>query len=197
MIFGGHLGRNVARTKFWGKEKIGGAKKFWGGQSNVFRHKMHEILLKITFKRNYLGGKAKFWGALAPPAPIGYVPNLEGSLGGGTQCSLLAMRMCMRTQLSETALTHKFTAHRHIVEQTHCCTRVVAQRLQILVISRKVRTLGWSEKHFCLKSKTPAHQQRAIDLKTPSEPILGCCHHPSTSTSRSKVKRGQYFIKQT
>ena len=50
------------------------------------------------------------------------------------------MRMCAQTQLSETAHTHKFTAHRHIIEQTHCCTRIVAQVLQILVISRTVRT---------------------------------------------------------
>ena len=45
-------------------------------------------------------------------------------------------KLCARTQLSDTAHTQKFTAHRHR------CTWVVAQ---ISVISKKVRTL----QNFC------------------------------------------------
>ena len=41
---------------------MGSKEKFGGEQSNVFRHKMHEILVKMTFNLNYLGRKVKFLG---------------------------------------------------------------------------------------------------------------------------------------
>ena len=40
-------------------------------------HEIREILLKITFDLNHLGGKVKFWGAVAPP---GYVPDQYHSI---------------------------------------------------------------------------------------------------------------------
>ena len=36
--------------------------KMWGGQSNVFRSKMHKILLKMPFNGNYLGGANTIYG---------------------------------------------------------------------------------------------------------------------------------------
>ena len=134
------------------KKKFGGAKQILGGQSNVFRHEMHGILLKITFNLNYLGAKQNFRGHLPRLLPPGYVPDLEGSLGGWYPVLPLICAHVREHTVSETAHTHKFTAHRHIVEQTHCCTWVVPQVLQILVISRKV----------CTHSKTSAHRLQKI-----------------------------------
>ena len=50
IIFRGPFGQARSQNEILGgKKKFGGGKKIWGGQSNVFRHEMHEILLKITF----------------------------------------------------------------------------------------------------------------------------------------------------
>ena len=52
---------------------IWGGGNFLGGKSNVFRHEMQKILLKMTFKWNFFWGKVKFWGAAAPLLSPGYV----------------------------------------------------------------------------------------------------------------------------
>ena len=79
-FLGVHLGRHVARTEFGEKKKFGGQKNL-GGQSNGFRHKMHEILLKITFNWNYLGGKVKFEGHLPSLLPLWLRPWFGGVSG--------------------------------------------------------------------------------------------------------------------
>ena len=67
--------RHVGRTEFFlrGKQKFGGEKKIFGGQSYVLRQEMHEILLKMTFNRNHLGGQSKIFGDSFLLLPLGYV----------------------------------------------------------------------------------------------------------------------------
>ena len=69
------------------------------------------------------------WGSTHPSylAKLSTLQNKAIKIVGGgkifdrvTQCSLQAVRVCARTRLSETALTLKLTAHRHMMKQ---CSR--------------------------------------------------------------------------
>ena len=52
-------------------------------------------------------------------------------------CSLLAMRVCARTQISETAHTHKFAAHRYIVFDH----KITIIKLTIKFLGRKTASI--------------------------------------------------------
>ena len=64
-----------------------GQRKFIGGQSYVFSQEMHQVLLKMTFNWNYLGGggQSKMGGEIAPCSPL--ATSLRGSGPTGRTCT--------------------------------------------------------------------------------------------------------------
>ena len=94
-------------------------------------------------------GQSKILGGHFPPLlPPGYASVLEGSLGVILSAlSKMCVCACTHTAFRNCARAQIYCA------QTHCCSWVVAQVLQILVISKKERSLSKTSAQSGYKNK--------------------------------------------